>query len=223
MADAVPTAMALQPRRSRTPSRRREVTMPATADAILEDHEGRVVLRFERVLRHPPERVWSALTEVDDLRQWHPSPFELERRAGGAVAFEPPAGVAFGPGVVRDLRTVAGARAQLGRGRTALGARAVPGGHASGVDAHVRGPPQGCPRRRRLGDVLPRTRGVARGVVRRQWRGRPDRGPRDDRGRLGRAQYRLSGAVRDCARAGDAGAGVFGGVRRGGAAADVRR
>jgi predicted 3-demethylubiquinone-9 3-methyltransferase (glyoxalase superfamily)/uncharacterized protein YndB with AHSA1/START domain len=75
--------------------------MPATADAILEDHEGRVVLRFERVLRHPPERVWSALADVDDLRQWHPSPFELERRAGGAVAFEPPAGVAFGPGVVR--------------------------------------------------------------------------------------------------------------------------
>jgi predicted 3-demethylubiquinone-9 3-methyltransferase (glyoxalase superfamily)/uncharacterized protein YndB with AHSA1/START domain len=75
--------------------------MPATADAILEDHEGRTVLRFERVLHHSPERVWSALTEVDDLRQWHPSPFELERRAGGVVAFEPPAGVAFGPGVVR--------------------------------------------------------------------------------------------------------------------------
>jgi predicted 3-demethylubiquinone-9 3-methyltransferase (glyoxalase superfamily)/uncharacterized protein YndB with AHSA1/START domain len=75
--------------------------MPAAADAILKDHEGRTVLRFERVLRHPPERVWSALTDVDDLCHWHPSPFEFERHAGGAVAYEPPAGAAFGPGVVR--------------------------------------------------------------------------------------------------------------------------
>jgi uncharacterized protein YndB with AHSA1/START domain len=70
--------------------------MPATADAILEDHEGRTVLRFDRRLGHPPERVWAALTEVDDLRHWHPSPFELDRRAGGAVHFLPPEGNAFG-------------------------------------------------------------------------------------------------------------------------------
>ena len=74
--------------------------MPATADAILEDHEGRTSLRFDRRLGHPPERVWAALTEVDDLRHWHPSPFELERRAGGAVHFLPPEGNAFGQGRV---------------------------------------------------------------------------------------------------------------------------
>jgi predicted 3-demethylubiquinone-9 3-methyltransferase (glyoxalase superfamily)/uncharacterized protein YndB with AHSA1/START domain len=72
----------------------------ATADAILEDDEGRTVLRFERRLDHPPQRVWAALTELDDLRHWHPSPFELEPRAGGAIQFLPPAGIAFGDGRV---------------------------------------------------------------------------------------------------------------------------
>ena len=74
--------------------------MAAAADAILEDHEGRTVLRFERRLRHPPERVWAALTELDDLRHWHPSPFELDRRAGGTVHFLLPDGAAFGDGRV---------------------------------------------------------------------------------------------------------------------------
>jgi uncharacterized protein YndB with AHSA1/START domain len=74
--------------------------MPIAAEAILEDHEGRAVLRFERALRHSPERVWSALTELDELRSWHPSPFQLDRHAGGAIAFLPPAGDAFGEGEV---------------------------------------------------------------------------------------------------------------------------
>jgi predicted 3-demethylubiquinone-9 3-methyltransferase (glyoxalase superfamily)/uncharacterized protein YndB with AHSA1/START domain len=74
--------------------------MPATADAILSDHKGRAVLRFERFLRHPPERVWAALTELDDLRQWHPSPFELDRRTGGTIHYLPPDGLAFGDGTV---------------------------------------------------------------------------------------------------------------------------
>jgi predicted 3-demethylubiquinone-9 3-methyltransferase (glyoxalase superfamily)/uncharacterized protein YndB with AHSA1/START domain len=74
--------------------------MPARADAILSDHEGRAVLRFERSLDHPPERVWSALTELDDLRHWHPSPFEFDRRTGGTVHYLPPDGLAFGDGQV---------------------------------------------------------------------------------------------------------------------------
>lgn len=74
--------------------------MPAAADAILEDRDGRAVLRFERTLPHPPERVWAALTEVDELRHWHPSPFELERRAGKTITYLPPAGNAFGDGEV---------------------------------------------------------------------------------------------------------------------------
>jgi predicted 3-demethylubiquinone-9 3-methyltransferase (glyoxalase superfamily)/uncharacterized protein YndB with AHSA1/START domain len=76
--------------------------MPVAADAILEDRDGRAVLRFERTLLHPPERVWAALTELDELRHWHPSPFELQRRAGGAVTFLPPQGNAFGDGEVTE-------------------------------------------------------------------------------------------------------------------------
>lgn len=76
--------------------------MRAAPDAILEDHEGRTVLRFERVLEHPPDDVWTALTEPAELRTWHPSPFELEPTVGGAVRYLAPGGDALGPGVVRE-------------------------------------------------------------------------------------------------------------------------
>src|SRR5918912_732649 len=52
------------------------------ADAVLEDDQGRSVLRFERVLRHAPERVWQALTEPGELGNWHPTPYELEPAHG---------------------------------------------------------------------------------------------------------------------------------------------
>jgi uncharacterized protein YndB with AHSA1/START domain len=57
-------------------------------DAILlSDDDGRSVLRFERLLRHPRERVWRALTESSDLSAWHPTPFAFEPRVGGLVSF----------------------------------------------------------------------------------------------------------------------------------------
>lgn len=57
------------------------------ADAILQDRDGRPALRFERLLPHSPERVWEALTSPGELPAWHPSPFELEPRVGGAVTY----------------------------------------------------------------------------------------------------------------------------------------
>ncbi|MFN2557060.1 MAG: SRPBCC family protein [Nitriliruptorales bacterium] len=74
--------------------------MPSAPDAILEDHEGRSLLRFERVLHSPPGRVWKALTEHDELRSWHPSPFEMEPVVGGAVHYLSPEGTALGDGEV---------------------------------------------------------------------------------------------------------------------------
>jgi len=59
--------------------------MPA-ADAVLQQRDGRTVLRFERVLRHAPERVWRALTEQGELERWHPTPFALDA-AGARVRF----------------------------------------------------------------------------------------------------------------------------------------
>jgi uncharacterized protein YndB with AHSA1/START domain len=63
------------------------MTMPAGADAILQDQEGRSILRFERTFRHPPERVWNALTDPGEHRSWHPTPFELEPAVGGKVNY----------------------------------------------------------------------------------------------------------------------------------------
>jgi uncharacterized protein YndB with AHSA1/START domain len=46
--------------------------MPTTpsADGTVEEADGRYVLRFERRLRHPRERVWDALTRPERLREW---------------------------------------------------------------------------------------------------------------------------------------------------------
>jgi len=61
--------------------------MPIAPEAILQDQEGRSVLRFERTLSHPPERVWRALTDRSELGGWHPTPFELEPEVGGTVRY----------------------------------------------------------------------------------------------------------------------------------------
>jgi len=74
------------------------------ADAVLEDHEGGVALRFERERAHPPERVWRALTERAELSAWHPTPFELDRLPGGAVKYASGAGLpAMEDGEVLDF------------------------------------------------------------------------------------------------------------------------
>ncbi len=65
--------------------------------AVLLEREGRSVLRFQRVLAHPRERVWRALTEREDLAAWHPTPFDLEPRAGGAIEFDAPEGMPTWP------------------------------------------------------------------------------------------------------------------------------
>ncbi len=49
-------------------------------------------LRFERVLHHPPERVWRALTDSDQLVHWLPVDIVGERREGAPLElpFWPP-------------------------------------------------------------------------------------------------------------------------------------
>ena len=42
---------------------------------------------FTRRLHHPPERVWRALVEPDELRAWFPSTIDGERRAGAPLQF----------------------------------------------------------------------------------------------------------------------------------------
>lgn len=43
------------------------------------------VVRFERQLAHPPEKVWRALTESEHLEAWMPCDIVGERRAGASV------------------------------------------------------------------------------------------------------------------------------------------
>ena len=55
-------------------------------------HDGDTVgLRYERHLSHPPERVWRAITESDQLRHWLPVDIVGARRVGaeGRAAFWP--------------------------------------------------------------------------------------------------------------------------------------
>lgn len=51
---------------------------------IRRDADG-VSLRFERELGHPPERVWRALTESDQLRHWMPCDIVGPREAGADI------------------------------------------------------------------------------------------------------------------------------------------
>jgi uncharacterized protein YndB with AHSA1/START domain len=54
------------------------------ADGTLETRDGRHVLRYERRLAHPVERVWAALTEPSELRGWL-ADADLELAEGGRV------------------------------------------------------------------------------------------------------------------------------------------
>jgi uncharacterized protein YndB with AHSA1/START domain len=52
----------------------------------IEEAEGMHVLRYERHLAHPVERVWAALTEPDQLARWLAAADELELVDGGRIA-----------------------------------------------------------------------------------------------------------------------------------------
>jgi uncharacterized protein YndB with AHSA1/START domain len=51
--------------------------------------DGRTALRFERVIAHPPEKVWRALTEWQHLAAWFPAAVDLDVPAGTEVEFAP--------------------------------------------------------------------------------------------------------------------------------------
>src|SRR5690242_7065795 len=63
-------------------------------DASLGSAEGRAVVRIERRFRHPPERVWRALTEPAGLSAWFPADVTGDFRVGGTLHFTYPDGKA---------------------------------------------------------------------------------------------------------------------------------
>jgi hypothetical protein len=60
------------------------MTPDPPADGTFEKRDDRYVLRFERRLRHPIERVWAALTEPGELVGWL-AEAEIELVEGGRV------------------------------------------------------------------------------------------------------------------------------------------
>ncbi len=58
-------------------------------DGRLERDGDRFRLRFDRTLRHAPERVWRALTDDADLAAWFPFDIEGERSPGARLRFVP--------------------------------------------------------------------------------------------------------------------------------------
>jgi uncharacterized protein YndB with AHSA1/START domain len=53
----------------------------------LEQIGGAWQLRFTRSLRHPPERVWRALTDATELEAWFPTTIEGELVTGASLKF----------------------------------------------------------------------------------------------------------------------------------------
>jgi uncharacterized protein YndB with AHSA1/START domain len=77
--------------------------MALSGAATLGERDGRAVIRFERLLPHPVELVWCSLTERERLDAWHPTPFEVEPRVGGAVRYvSAPQPAAMQPGRVLE-------------------------------------------------------------------------------------------------------------------------
>jgi uncharacterized protein YndB with AHSA1/START domain len=53
----------------------------------LSTENGRTVLRMQRELRHPVEKVWRAITEPGELAGWFPAAVELDLRLDGPITF----------------------------------------------------------------------------------------------------------------------------------------
>jgi uncharacterized protein YndB with AHSA1/START domain len=59
-------------------------------DPTLDTHtDGRPALRFERHLKHPPEVVWRAITDPEQLNAWYPiRALAIDLRVGGRIDFD---------------------------------------------------------------------------------------------------------------------------------------
>jgi uncharacterized protein YndB with AHSA1/START domain len=53
---------------------------------VLKPGDGSVTLRFTRQFRHPPHKVWRALTEPEHLAAWFPTTITGDFTAGGALS-----------------------------------------------------------------------------------------------------------------------------------------
>src|SRR5262245_20151101 len=93
MARAVPADVGIATRPARAPpghEPRSGGKMSETASmeyGELHVTDGRGVLRFTRRLNHPPEKVWAALIEPEQLAAWFPTTIDGQRAAGASLTF----------------------------------------------------------------------------------------------------------------------------------------
>ncbi|MEM7218005.1 MAG: SRPBCC domain-containing protein [Pseudomonadota bacterium] len=52
---------------------------------ILLGSDGAQQLHYERLLKHPPERVWRAITDSGEISRWARASWDFEPRVGGAM------------------------------------------------------------------------------------------------------------------------------------------
>ena len=50
-------------------------------------HDGRPAVRFTRRYAHPVERLWTAVTDPQELVRWFPSRVRMQPRIGGTIEF----------------------------------------------------------------------------------------------------------------------------------------
>jgi uncharacterized protein YndB with AHSA1/START domain len=58
-----------------------------SGEGTLHTINGEPTLRFERRLRHPPAKVWRAVTDPAELAHWFPAAVQAELRAGAPMRF----------------------------------------------------------------------------------------------------------------------------------------
>jgi uncharacterized protein YndB with AHSA1/START domain len=86
---------------------------PTSYGQLETSNGGEPRLRFERLLAHPQEKVWRAITEPEHLAHWFPTTIDGQRAAGARLEFVFPKGEAppfdgemllFDPPSVMELR-----------------------------------------------------------------------------------------------------------------------
>ncbi len=128
--------------------------------------DNRATLAYRRRLAHPPERVWEALTEPDELAAWFPTTIDGERGAGAPLTFRFEH-VELEPMRRRDaaLRASVAARVHMGIRSASVFARARWRRDRDDLHGGARRARQGDSRRRRLasepGGARPRAGGRA--------------------------------------------------------------
>jgi uncharacterized protein YndB with AHSA1/START domain len=61
--------------------------MDSQRGRVFTTEDGRVAIRFERLLPHPPDDVWQAITDPARLSAWFPAVVDLVRPVGSELFF----------------------------------------------------------------------------------------------------------------------------------------